>query len=121
MGPLQRPQPLPGAWELEHKPLELLQVQCRQRLQPPLPVAGQLQTHEAMILGVTHSPDQTSGIGAIDQPDHAVMTQEQVVGDLSDRRSLLAAMASDRQQQLMLRGGEAGRTRLLLAPAQEMT
>lgn len=77
------------------------------------------ETDDTMVLGVLGALEQPGRDGAVDQADGAVVPEEQVIGDVSDGRSGRVVMTSDREQELMLGGGEAGGAGVLLAPAQE--
>jgi hypothetical protein len=89
----------------------------RQRREPALTLAGQRQADDPLILGVGEALDEAEALGAIDELDHAVVAQEEVVGDVADRRR--SAMTSNRQEQLVLRPREADGLRLVLAPVEE--
>jgi hypothetical protein len=58
---------------------------------------SQLQAHDTTILVVASTPDEASDVGAVDQADRAVVTQQQVVGDLADGRASRVAVATDGQ------------------------
>ena len=73
-----------------------------------------------MVLVVSGAGDETGGVGPVDEADHAVMEQEQIVRHLSDGRTTGIAVPSNGQEELMLGGREAGGLGLLLAPALEM-
>jgi hypothetical protein len=62
---------------------------------------------------------QPGGLRPVDQLHRAVVAQQQVPGDLADGGPARVGVAADRQQQLVLRGREAGGGGLLGAPAQE--
>lgn len=62
----------------------------------------------------THEP---AGLGSVDELHGRVMTQEQVTGEVADRR--VVTMTSDREEELVLGRRETGRLGLLLAPPQE--
>ena len=70
-----------------------------------------------MVVVVTSSFEQSGGDGPIDELDDAVMAQEQVIGDVTDRG--WRAVAADREQELVLRTGETGRLGLFVAPVLE--
>lgn len=72
-----------------------------------------------MVILVPGSVDQAGRNGTIYQLNSTVATQEQVVGCLANRRTAGVAVPADREEQLVLGGGQAGSACLLLAPAQE--
>ena len=65
-------------------------------------------------MGIADPLDQSGGDCSVDELDDAVVSQQQVLGHLPDRRRL--AVAPNGQQQLVLRSGEPDGLRLLLAP-----
>lgn len=70
------------------------------------------------VIGVVAKPfDQTSGLRTVDQFHCAVMLQEQVVGDVTQAGG--ASMATNRQEELMLRGCDADGLGAVLAPPHE--
>jgi hypothetical protein len=73
-----------------------------------------------MILVISDARHQTGGIGPVDEADHAVVQQQQIIRHLSDSRTTGIAVPSDGQEKLVLRGREAGGLGLLLTPAFEM-
>jgi hypothetical protein len=81
-------------------------------------LGGEVQAHDAAVLGLRHPPHQPGGLGPVDQFHDAVVAQQQVVGDLPDRRGR-AVVAPDGEQQLVLRRREPGGAGLLLAPMEE--
>lgn len=74
-----------------------------------------------MVLFVSDTEDQAGGVGAVDQLYDAVVAKKQVVGDLPDSGAARIVMATNREQELMLRGCQAGGSGLLLAPVQKAT
>ena len=101
------------------EPAQLLEMGLGQRLQALAPRRGELQADDPVVLGVAHPLDQLGRDGPVDQPDGTVVAQQQVVGDLADGRATAIGMPPDGQQQLVLRRGQPGPLRLLLAPADE--
>ena len=79
---------------------------------------SQAQTHHPMVTRVGSSFDEVGSLGPVDQPDHAVVPEQQVLGDVPDRRGA-GRVPPDREEELVLRRCDAGRDRLLLAPVQE--
>ena len=72
-----------------------------------------------MVLGVTHPLDQLGGHGPVDEPDGAVVAEEEVVGHFADGGAPAVRMPPHGQQELVLRRCQTRRLRLLLAPAEE--
>jgi hypothetical protein len=50
-----------------------------------LAVAGELEAHDPLVLGIGDPPDQTGGFGPVDELDRTVMAQQQVSRDVADR------------------------------------
>ena len=72
-----------------------------------------------MVVGVGAPRHETHRLGAVDQPDRAVVAHQQVAGDVGHRRALRLGVTAHGQQQLVLRGGQALRLGRPLAPVQE--
>ena len=99
--------------------LELLDVQFAQVLEAFGPLGGQLEPDLALVGPVGPAAHEPGGDRAVDELDRAVVAQQQVAGDVADRRTGRVVVAADREQQLVLRGGQTGGDGLPLAPAQE--
>ena len=80
---------------------------------------SEVQPDDPVVVAVLNPADEPGGLRSVDQPDRAVMAQEQVLGHVADRRTAPIGMTSNGEQQLMLGRRDAGRLGLLLAPAQE--
>ena len=98
---------------------ELLEMERRKPFEPVLGLDGESQTHHAMIVGVTDAVHEAGGVGTVDEPDRAVVLEEQVVGDVTDGGSAVARVAFHRQQKLVLRRRQPGRLRLVFGPCEE--
>ena len=98
---------------------DLLQVGLGESVELRAPGRREGDPYDALARGVGTSLDEPILDRAVDQPHRAVVTQDEVVGDVADRRTGRIGMAPDREQQLVLGAGQAGRLGLLLAPAQE--
>jgi hypothetical protein len=88
---------------------ELLEVGFGERVELLLGLRDERDPHDAPAGGVRVAPDRAVCLGAMDQPDGAVVAQHQVVGDLADRRPGRIAVVADRQQQLVLGGDQPPR------------
>ena len=93
---------------------------ARQGLDSVGAAAGQLDADDALVGLVLYPFDKQSGLCAVDQLDHAVMAQEEVIGNLPDRRRL-RPMAADREEQLVLGGRQPNLSGLVLTPSLEAT
>lgn len=82
---------------------------------------GHGHPHDAMVVLVAVLDDEARCLGSIDETDRAVVTQQEVLGHIADRREFIACMAADGEHELVLRRGDAGSFGLLLAPLQEPT
>jgi hypothetical protein len=100
------------------EPGELLEVGAGEGLDPSLADWGEQQPHDPLVVVVVHALDEPGGDGAVHELDDAVMAQEQVVGDLADRRRA-AAVAADCEEQLVLGRRQSDLLGLVLAPSLE--
>lgn len=82
-------------------------------------VGREREPNDAMLVRVGSPLHERRCLGSIDELNHAVMAQQQQLGDLADRRSLRASVPADREQQLVLCRGQPRGFRLLFAPLQE--
>jgi hypothetical protein len=98
---------------------KFLEVQFAECFQSARTFAGEVQTHGALVVGVGAARNQSGGLSAIDQLDRAVVAQQQVIGDVADRRPTRIRVAADGKQQLMLSRGQAGGLSLTLTPSHE--
>ncbi len=98
---------------------ELLAVVVRERLEPLPSRRGQRQADDARVRPIGVAAHEPGGGGAIDQAHRGVMLNDEVCGDVADRRAARVGVALDREQELVLRGGDPGGPRLALAPSQE--
>jgi hypothetical protein len=65
-------------------------------------VGREREPDDAMLITVGGSLHEPRCLGSIDELNHAVMAQQQQVSDLADRRPFRAAVAADREHQLVL-------------------
>src|SRR3954452_6662905 len=99
--------------------VQLVQMQLRQACDGLFAGPGQLHPHHSAVAVVLRPVDEPGRLGAVDELHGAVVSKEQVLRDLADGRPAPAVVALYRQEQLVLRGGQAGRLGLLLAPPVE--
>ena len=102
------------------EPIELLEVECRQCLEPFGPLLGEVDPNNAVVLLVANACDETSPIRTVDQAHDAVVAQQQLIGNLPDGGATRIAKAPHGQEQLVLRRGESCGLSLLLTPALEV-
>ena len=88
--------------------------------EPRRPGLGQVEPHDAVVLVVPQAVHEPCCFGPVHEADNTVVAQEQVIGDLTNGRGGLVAVAPYGQEQLVLGGGQAGRPGLAFAPALEM-
>ena len=93
-------------------------MRAREPPQHARTVLSQDESYHALITRVGSPFDESRAHRSVDQPDDAVVPQQEVIRHLTDRRGT-TAVAPDREQQLVLGGRDAGVDRLLLAPVQE--
>lgn len=100
---------------------QLLEVERRQLVELCHPRAGKRDANDPAVVGVAHAPNETESFGPVDELNGAVMTEKQMPGDFTNGRRVLAVMAPDGQEQLMLSRGKTHLGRALLTPEQETT
>lgn len=91
-------QATPCAGQSEGEPLQLLEMEGRQSLQPFLPGPGERKAHDPMVLGIPGADDEAGRVGAIHETHGAVMAQEQIVRRLAHRRSARVRVAANGQE-----------------------
>lgn len=89
----------------------------REGLHPGPPIGGEVEAHDAVVVGVGYTLEQPRRLGTVDELDGAVVAQQEVLGDVTDRGWF--AVASHGQEQLVLGPREPDRARLIIAPVQE--
>jgi hypothetical protein len=99
--------------------LELVEVLAAETRELVGPASGDPQVHDALIVRVAFSAYETGGHSPINQLGHAVVAQQQRVGDVTDRRTALLRAPSHREEELVLRRCQTLGSGLLLAPVQE--
>ena len=100
-------------------PFQLLEVLFGERAEAALAERREGETDYTLVVGVDGARDETGGLGAVDELHRAVVTQEQMVGDVADGRAERVVVAADGEEQLVLRRREPGFACLALAPAEE--
>src|SRR5579859_486550 len=98
---------------------QLVEVRGGQPVQRLLAGLGQPDPGDAAVVAVGPAVNQPGRRGAVDELDRAVRPQHEVAGQVADGRALLAAVALDREQKLMLGRGQADRAGLCLRPVLE--
>ena len=98
-----------------------MEVQLGQRLEPSGAVFGEREAGGASMVGIGRAFDESVRFGSVDETDGAVVAKQEIAGDVPDRRTGGAWVALDREQQLVLSGGEVLSVGLLFAPAQELS
>jgi len=105
--------------ENRSQPVELFEMRCGERFEEFTASFGEDDVHHAAVCAVTAALDQAGGLGPVDEAHRAVVLEQQRVADVADRRAVGRRVASDREQQLVLGGGDTRGDRLLFAPRQE--
>jgi hypothetical protein len=109
----------PERAEARTEALEFVEMQRAQLPKSTRTERGQPQPHDTLIKVVDVTRDEPRLLGAIDETDRAVMTQQQRFRDVTDSGTTRVVVTAYRQEQLVLRGSEPGGLRLLLAPVEE--
>ena len=73
----------------------------------------------ALVGAIRAALDEPRGHGPVDELDRAVVAQQEVVRHVPHRRTVGVTVTAHGQEELVLRGGQPGGPRLLLAPPQE--
>lgn len=68
------------------------------------PASGELDADHAVVLRIAPASDQARGLGSVDEANRAVVPQQQIPGDLTDRRTAVVGMPPDRKEELVLSG-----------------
>ena len=110
-------QPGPDGRDVGRQPLQLLEVGRGEGGQPAGPDRGQPDVHDAVVVAIRSPADEPGPLGPVDELDDGVVAQEEVVGEIADRRTALVPPHGE--QELVLCRGQPSSLRLLLAPAQE--
>jgi nucleotide-binding universal stress UspA family protein len=93
---------------------QLVDMKGRQLTEARLTLGVGGRPHDSVIVAVDRTLHEPDALGAPDQLDDAVVAQQKMVGDVSDRRR--AVVSRDGQQQLVLGGREPDGPGLPLRP-----
>jgi hypothetical protein len=96
---------------------DLLQMSIGQSVELGGPRRRERDAHQALAGPIRVALDQPILDGAVHEPHGAVVAQDEVVGELADRRADRAGMALDREQQLVLGRRQPCGICLIVAPA----
>ena len=94
-------------------------MQLGERFEAACAVLGERETNGAPVVRVASALDEARSFRAVDEPDRAVVLEQEVAGDVADRGTGWIWVAFDREEELVLGGREVLRAGLLLAPAEE--
>jgi hypothetical protein len=89
----------------------------RQRAQAAFALLGETDPHDPVIGGVAEPLDKAGPGSPVDELHRAVVALQEMGGEIADAGR--SAVASHRQEELMLRRCDAGLVGLLLTPAEE--
>jgi len=79
-----------------------------------------MESDDTMVVLGPGANDEPYRFGPVDKADRAVVTKEQIIGNLADGWILWTAVPSNGEQKLMLRGRQAGSLCLLFTPSLEV-
>ena len=99
--------------------VHLGQVDLRQPGDQLVASLGELNPGHPGVAGIRAAAHEAGRLGAVHETYRTMAPQQQVIGDLADRRRLGARMALDRDQELMLDLRQAGCDGLVFAPPLE--
>lgn len=85
----------------------------------PVAFRGQADPGNPPVVRVGRPFHQSRGLSAVNELDRALRPQHEVLSEIADRGRLPVPLALDRDEQLMLRGRQARRLRLVFAPPVE--
>ena len=98
---------------------ELLEVGGGESIEHPTALRGELEPHETSVATVAVPAHQAGPLGPVDELDRAVVAEQEMLGDVTDRRIVGPGVTPHRQQELVLLARQAGGGGLVLTPAQE--
>ena len=78
---------------------------------------GQRESNDSLVVDVRLSADEVGALGSVHELDDAVVSEQQVVGDVGDARR--RSMPTHGEQQLVLACSDPSSSGRLLAPAEE--
>lgn len=79
-----------------------------------------MEPDDTMVVLGPGANDEPCRFGPVDEANRAVVTKEQIVGNLTDGWTLWTAVPSNGKQELMLRGRQASSPGLMLTPSLEV-
>ena len=71
-------------------------MQFGERFEAAGAVLGEGETNRAAMVGVGCACDEARGFRAVDEPARAVVLEQEMAGDVADRRAALISVAADR-------------------------
>ncbi len=84
------------------------------------PLGSQVQMDDPVVGLAAITLHEPGGLCPVGELDGAVVAKREIVRDLTDRRPPRVCMPADREEELVVGGGEARSTGLLCAPALKM-
>ncbi len=107
----------PHGVDVGSQPFELLEMGGGQGRQASGSGSREPHMHDAVIVAIVLSAHEPRALGPVDELDHGVVAQQQVVGQVADGGQTF--VAAHCEQQLVLGWGQPGGLRLVFAPAEE--
>ena len=95
---------------------ELLEVGGGEPIEHPMTFRRELQAHQAPIFSVAITVHEAGPLGSVDELDRAVVTEQQVAGDVADRWIVRPVVAAHGQEELMLLARQSRSGGLVLTP-----
>ena len=92
---------------------------CAELAEASAPERGQGEPHHALVVGIGPAPDETGRLGPVHESDGTVMPEQEGFGDVANGGILGILVSTDREEELMLSGGEPRCGGLFVAPVQE--
>lgn len=101
------------------EPDELFEMSSAELTEATATQRRQAEPHHPMVVAVGPASNEPGRLGAINQADCAVMSDEERFCDLADGGPGPMSGTANREQELMLHGAEPGRSGLFFTPVKE--
>lgn len=100
------------------EPAQLRDVECRKVAQAPPALGGEPHPYHSLVGDIDPPDHESAGFGAVDEPHGTVVTQQQLVCQLTHARLGVTTSGPHRQEELVLCWRDPRLGRPLLRPVQ---
>lgn len=83
---------------MDGETVQLVEMGGGERLESARSGVGELQSENTVIAVITDPADEPRCVGPFDQPACAVVSQQEIVGHLADRRATAVGVSANREQ-----------------------